>query len=211
MERGHLQCRSARRPPFGTAVARALRRGEKRVVRSLLALGLLRYELCERGAIVPPERRPEQITGDNIQSDQVGIPAPREIERQCYPGVAAKAIVDMDEQGLVAHVSAFSSEAEAVDPAGMSAACAGIIRTGQDALRKTRSATLPSTRRRNPRRPCVPMTIRSACHSVAIALMRCATSSPGGETSTTRGVPVTLRFSRRVFASDVIRLPSSPK
>src|SRR4051812_11532122 len=35
------------------------------------------------------------------------------------------------------------------------------VRTGQDAVRRTCSATLPSTSRRSPVRPSVPMTIRS--------------------------------------------------
>ncbi len=51
----------------------------------------------------------------------------------------------------------------------LSAEFSGTISTGRVEIRKKRSATLPSTSLRQPRRPCVPMTTRSAPKSFAAA------------------------------------------
>jgi hypothetical protein len=49
--------------------------------------------------------------------------------------------------------------------------CSGTSSTGRVKIREKRSATLPSTSRRQPRRPCVPMTTRSAPKCFAAAMI----------------------------------------
>src|SRR5262245_58535160 len=50
--------------------------------------------------------------------------------------------------------------------------------SGTDDFRNTVSASLPSARRRMPRRPCVPITIRSAGHASASCTMDVAACPP---------------------------------
>src|ERR1700751_5994767 len=78
-------------------------------------------------------------------------------------GFAISEEVDMNDLRPADQVDSFSrSTAPLVLAVTSGAPCTEIIRTGHCAIRKKRSATLPSTSRRTPRRPCVPITTRSA-------------------------------------------------
>jgi hypothetical protein len=158
---------------------------------ALLAQALVDGQLQR---LVGPPQRLEQILADDVEPNQMRVPASREFEREVDARRAARAIVEMDEQGLVAHDGSFSVDAVAVSAGWFDMQPAGIIRTGVFAWRSTRSATLPSTSRRKPRRPCVPSTIRSAPISPATVTIRCGISSPSGATFEICGVPAVARL-----------------
>ena len=84
---------------------------------------------------------------------------------------------------------------------------------GNGALRRMFSALLPSTRRLTPRRPCVPITMRSAFHISASAMTRCCTvfqvfikHAVHGDAVLARRVGGVLEDRRAVLAQQVQQL-----
>jgi len=70
---------------------------DKGLLRALLALGMLRLSDREPQAFVLSEERPEQILTDDIEADQMRVPASREFERNGHAVFAVTAVVEVNQ------------------------------------------------------------------------------------------------------------------
>src|ERR1700730_15800972 len=80
----------------------------------------------------------------------------------------------------------------------------GVFRTsntGTEAIRTTHSASLPMATRTRPRRPCVPITMRSADHSRALSTMKSAADAPIDSIMTVSASPPCCRTRAAACAS----------
>src|ERR1700674_2271405 len=212
VQRGGFYRRAGRCTPL-RADSRAPRCSSKVVAGECLPCCALRFVDCEVQAFARIEKqRTQKVLAYDRQSDQARVVLKREVDGELDARITAPAVVDMNHNRLVAHSHApATSGADTVCGGFCSPGCSGTSSTGRVEIRKKRSATLPSTSLRQPRRPCVPMTTRSASNSFAARVIRCAMSSPIGSTSSTRGEPLTP--SRCIFsvASAITCAPSLTK